>query len=76
MSTATVTAANSRMPRWLTVAWVLLALIGLFNVFASVNDLIATSRTGLPSDHSGTFAKLSGADWATFKAAHAGAASY
>jgi hypothetical protein len=76
MITATVTAASSRTPRWLTVAWILLTLVGLFNVFASVNDLIATSRTGLPSDHAGTFAKLSGADWATFKAAHAGTASY
>jgi hypothetical protein len=56
--------------------WILLALIGLFNVFASINDLIATTSSGLPSDHTGTFAKLSGTAWASFKAAHAGAASY
>ena len=77
MTTAapTSTGPNSA-PRWLRAAWVLLTLIGLFNVFASVNDLIATTNSGLPSDHTGTFAKLSGTAWAGFKAAHAGAASY
>jgi hypothetical protein len=39
------------------IAWILLALIGLFNVFASVSDFIATRNTGLPSDHTGTFTK-------------------
>jgi hypothetical protein len=50
----------------------LLGLIGLCNVFASVSDLAATGKSGLPSDHTGTFAKLSGTTWAGFKAAHAG----
>jgi hypothetical protein len=76
MSTAKVTPVSSRMPRWFTAAWILLALIGLFNIFASVNDFVATKNSGLPSDHIGTFGKLSGTTWAGFKAAHSGAASY
>lgn len=76
MRTSTVATATSRAPRWFTVALVLLALIGLFNVFASVNDFVATNSSGLPSDHTGTFAKLSGATWISFKAARSGAASY
>ena len=55
---------------------ILLGLLGLFNVFATASDLAATGSSGLPSDHTGTFAKLSGTTWGSFKAAHAGAASY
>jgi len=76
MSAATVPSVSNRSPRWFTAAWILLALIGLFNVFASVNDFVATKNAGLPSDHTGTFGKLSGTTWAGFKAAHSGAASY
>ena len=76
MSTPASTPARSRGSRWFTAAWVLLALIGLFNVFASVSDFIATKNSGLPSDHSGTFAQLTGGTWTGFKASHSGAASY
>ena len=76
MSTGTLAPATTRTPRWFTAALALLALIGAFNIFASVNDLVSTSSSGLPSDHTGTFAKLSGATWASFKTAHSGAASY
>lgn len=76
MSTPTTAPALDRGSRWTTTAWVLLAVIGLFNVFASVSDLIATSRTGLPSDHTGTFTKLTGTAWTTFRTAHPGPASY
>jgi hypothetical protein len=41
-----------------------------------VTDFIATTNTGLPGDHTGTFAKLSGTSWATFQHAHPGPASY
>lgn len=76
MSTATLAPSASRSRRWFLVAVVVLALIGLFNVFASVSDFIATNSSGLPGDHTGTFADLSGTTWASFKAAHSGAASY
>jgi hypothetical protein len=76
MTTVTATPVSSRAPRWFTAALVLLTLIGLFNVFASVNDFIATKNSGLPSDHTGTFGKLSGTTWTGFKTAHSGAASY
>jgi len=76
MTTATATPVSNCTPRWFKTVLVLLALIGLFNVFASVNDFIATKSAGLPSDHTGTFAKLSGTTWSNFKGAQSGAASY
>lgn len=76
MTTGTLAPATTRAPRWFTTALVLLALIGAFNIFASVNDLISTDSSGLPSDHTGAFAKLSGATWTSFRSAHSGAASY
>jgi hypothetical protein len=75
MTTGIATHVSSRAPRWFTTVMVLLALIGLFNVFASINDFIATNTAGLPSDHTGTFAKLSGTTWSNFKGAQSGAAS-
>lgn len=76
MTSAIGTPVSSRTPRWFTTVLVLLALIGLFNVFASVNDFIATNSAGLPSDHTGTFAKLSGTTWSNFKGGQSGSASY
>jgi hypothetical protein len=76
VSTGTLAPATTRTPRWFTAALVLLALIGAFNIFASVSDFISTSSSGLPSDHTGAFAKLSGTTWTGFKSAHSGAASY
>jgi hypothetical protein len=76
MSTATVAPAVRNASRWFTAVLVLLGLIGLFNIFASASDFAATGSSGLPSDHTGTFAKLSGTTWSSFKAAHAGTASY
>ena len=76
MSATAVTPAARTASRWFTAVLILLGLIGLFNVFASVSDLAATGSSGLPGDHTGTFAKLSGSSWTGFKSAHAGAASY
>lgn len=59
MTTGTA-AVRVRAPRWLTAAWILLVLIGLFDVFASVTGFTATANTGPHSDHTGTFTKLSG----------------
>lgn len=76
MSAASAAPAARTGSRWFTAVLILLGLIGLFNVFASISDFAATGGSGLPSDHAGTFAKLSGTSWASFKAAHAGTASY
>jgi hypothetical protein len=76
MSTGTLAPATTRRPRWFAATLVLLGLIGAFNIFASLNDFISTSTSGLPSDHTGAFARLNGATWTSFKAAHSGAASY
>ena len=76
MSTASATPGARTASRWFTAVLILLGLIGLFNVFAAVSDLAATGSSGLPSDHASTFATLSSTSWASFKAAHVGAASY
>lgn len=52
-------------PRYLLVAWLLLLLLGLFFVFASLSDLVADARTGLPSDHLEAFHTLAGITWAS-----------
>lgn len=64
------------MPRWLLVAWALLLLLGAFYLFAPVSDLAADARTGLPSDHLGTFADVAGMSWGTAKQAAPGATKY
>lgn len=64
------------MPRYLTAAWVLLLVYGLFPLFAVVLDLSADFGTGIPSDHETTFAKLSGISWEGAKHATAGTTHY
>lgn len=76
---ATITApsqAGRRTPWWRTASWIGLILLGAFNVFASVSDLAAAARTGLPSDHAGTFAAVAGRTWMSLKAAQPGVAHY
>lgn len=48
---------------YLTVAWVLLLLLGALFLFAAISDLAADLRVGLPSDHRSTFARLAGMSW-------------
>lgn len=55
----------TRQPRYLFVAWLLLLLLGAFFVFASLSDLVADMRTGLPSDHLEAFRTLAGVSWAS-----------
>lgn len=50
-------------PLYLTIAWILLLLLGAFFVFASLSDLAADYSSGIPSDHRSTFAQLAGASW-------------
>ncbi len=50
-------------PRYLLVAWILLLLLGALFLFASLSDLVADLRTGLPSDHLEAFHVISGMTW-------------
>ncbi|HKT02806.1 MAG TPA: hypothetical protein VJT31_25015 [Rugosimonospora sp.] len=52
-----------RTSRILTAAWIgLLLLAGLY-LFGAANDLLADARTGLPTDHTGTFTAVTGTTW-------------
>lgn len=58
------------------ISWIGLTLIGLFFLFAPAQDLIKTHSSGLPADHTTTFAKLAGSDFAAVKAGTPGVARY
>jgi hypothetical protein len=68
--------ATRKRPRYLTVAWVLLLLLGAFFLFAALSDLAADARTGLPSDHSGAFRSVVGFTWAAARHAWPGTSAY
>ena len=63
-------------PRYLTVAWALLLLLGAFFLFAALSDLAADARTGLPSDHMGTFRSIAGLTWNAAKRSSPGITQY
>ncbi|HZS94456.1 MAG TPA: hypothetical protein VFA78_06650 [Chloroflexota bacterium] len=63
-------------PRYITVVWILLLLLGAFFLFAVASDLAADARTGLPNDHVGTFKDVAGMSWTAAKARVAGISSY
>lgn len=52
-----------KQARYLQVAWILLLLLGAFYLFASLSDLAADIRTGLPADHLGAFHALTNISW-------------
>ena len=54
-------------PRYLRMAWILLLLLGAFFLFASLSDLAADARTGLPSDHLEAFHTIAGVTWTSAK---------
>src|SRR5690242_14188472 len=56
---------RQRQPRFLFVAWILLLLLGALFGFASLSDLVADIRTGLPTDHLEAFRALTNQDWNT-----------
>ncbi len=58
---------SSKQPVYLLIAWILLLLLGAFFLFASVSDLIADARTGLPSDHLEAFHTITGMTWNSAK---------
>ncbi|MBA2395612.1 MAG: hypothetical protein H0V70_23025 [Ktedonobacteraceae bacterium] len=51
--------------RALQVAWILLLLLGALFLFASISDLLADARSGLPSDHLEAFHAIAGVTWAS-----------
>ena len=53
-----------KQPGYLRVAWILLLLLGAFFLFASLSDLAADARSGLPSDHLEAFHTIAGMTWA------------
>ena len=58
-----------KQPGYVRVAWILLLLLGAFFLFASVSDLVADGRSGLPSDHLEAFHAITGMMWASAKLA-------
>ncbi len=58
-----------KQPGYLRVAWILLLLLGAFFLFASLSDLAADARTGLPSDHLEAFHTIAGVTWTSAKLA-------
>jgi hypothetical protein len=63
-------------PRYLTVAWALLLLLGAFFLFAALSDLAADARTGLPADHMGAFRSIAGLTWDAAKRSSPGITQY
>lgn len=54
---------QSKQSRYLLVTWIVLLLLGVLFFFASISDLAADMRTGLPSDHLEAFRALAGLTW-------------
>ncbi|HEV2405885.1 MAG TPA: hypothetical protein VGR88_10545 [Ktedonobacterales bacterium] len=71
-----ITRAARARPRYLTVAWILLLVLGAFFLFAALSDLAADARVGLPTDHLGAFAALAGHPWSTVRASAPGVTKY
>ncbi len=54
---------DNQRRRYLTVAGVLLLVLGMFYLFAPLSDLVADARIGLPTDHTSAFAQVAGGAW-------------
>src|SRR5260370_10017112 len=52
---------HERSRGWPLTGLVFMLLLGAFPALSSLLDLLADSRTGLPSDHAGTFTAVAGA---------------
>ncbi len=68
--------AEVRTHKYATTIWALLLVLGAFFVFASLSDLTADARVGLPADHVGTFARLAGIPWGSAKHTASGLTRY
>jgi hypothetical protein len=58
-------ASHLAMSRTRFVAWLLLLLLGVLLLLASLFDLLADARVGLPSDHQDAFRALAGMTWSS-----------
>jgi hypothetical protein len=58
-------AQHEAMPRVRFVAWLLLLVLGVLLLLASLFDLLADARVGLPSDHQDAFRALTGITWSS-----------
>lgn len=65
-----------RTTGWSLAGLILLLLLALFYVFGSVNDLAAGTSHHLPTDHTGTFASLTGSNFVHLEGATPGVANY
>ncbi len=73
--TSVATSRSKSLPIF-TVAWVLLLIIAAITVLSPLFDLAADVRTGLPSDHLGTFQSLVGVIWPTAQRQASGITQY
>ena len=71
-------AVEANLPRrlYLRVCWLLLLLLGLFPLGASLSDVAADARAGIPTDHLATFRGLAGASWSAVARSAPGTARY
>lgn len=58
------------------IGWIGLTLVGALMLFAVTSDLAADHRTGIPTDHTGTFTKLTGQPFTQLHAQSPGVARY
>ena len=65
-----------RLPRHLTITWVLLLLLAVFPVVSVALDLLGDFTKGIPADHMGAFAALAGTGWAALRHSMPGLARY
>lgn len=71
-----ITRSQTRQPRYLLIAWILLLVLGALFLFAALSDLAADARTGLPSDHTGTFHSIAGIAWTNAQSSSPGITQY
>ncbi|MGI8857913.1 MAG: hypothetical protein ACR2JW_19420 [Thermomicrobiales bacterium] len=62
----TLHARTTGLP-FLKIAWILMLLLGAFFVFAALSDLNADRSAGIPIDHTGAFANVTGVSFASIK---------
>ncbi len=67
---------HERSRGWPLAGLVLMLVLGAFPALSAVLDLLADSRTGLPSDHAGTFTAITGSRWPQAQASTPGTAHY